>query len=421
MALPVELNSRPVFWLGAADARQSLELINGLYDQAATLNLKKELVSAVEVHDDSPIVVAWLDRRLRSSDPDEVRAEAAEGLAWHPIPAALAALDRAARHDVSRVRQEAAEALGDLKMPEAADTLIALAKSLDDHAARREAVEALGERPEPSALEALGAIAKQDADLDIQREAVETLGDVKDRRGVPLLMEIARKHPNPDVRREAVETLGDALPGEASVDLLKEIAREDPHPDVQAEAVETLGDIDRPDARAAVQDLMRTHKEPRVRVEAIETMVDHATSRETVQVLSDIIQKDTDIQVRREAVDRLHDVHDEAAKQVLIDLARTHADEDIRAEAVESLGDGEWAAALGDVLKQIALSDKSTRVQHEALDVLAGLPDGKGIDALIQIAREHTDQDTRKQALEVLMDSKHPRARAIFDRALQKP
>ena len=156
-SIPVDTKNAPVYWLGPAEAAQSLERVDALYGRASTLDLKNDLVAAVGVHDASPAVVAWLERRVDSRDPDGLRGDATEWIAWHPIAASVAALDRIARTDrASHVRQEAAEAFGDLAMPEAATALIALAQSLDDVKARQEAVEALGARPELEARDALG-------------------------------------------------------------------------------------------------------------------------------------------------------------------------------------------------------------------------------------------------------------------------
>jgi beta-lactamase regulating signal transducer with metallopeptidase domain/HEAT repeat protein len=357
LPLPFEANDRPIFWIGAADTASSLALIDGLYAGASTQDFKKDLVNTAGIHDDSPTVVTWLEQRVRGGDPDEVRAEAVEALAWHPIAASLAALERAARQDrVSRVRQEAAEALGDLAMPEAAPVLIALAKSLDDPEARREAIEALGERPEMAARDALGAIARDDADVEMQREAVETLGDFNDDRGVPVLREILRAHPRADVRREAIETL-----------------------------------------------------------------VDRATPADALALLREVIEREGDIDVRREAVERLADLKDDAGRALLIEVARTHASDDLRAEATESLADLKPSAEIVQALKQIAMSDRTLHVRSEAVETLADLADGQGIDALIEIARDHTDHDTRKKALEALTDSNHPKARKLFESILLKP
>ena len=68
---PVDTKNAPVYWLGPADAAQSLERVDALYGRASTLDLKNDLVAAVGVHDASPAVVAWLERRVASRDPDE--------------------------------------------------------------------------------------------------------------------------------------------------------------------------------------------------------------------------------------------------------------------------------------------------------------------------------------------------------------
>jgi HEAT repeat protein len=357
LPLPFEADDRPIFWIGAADTASSLAMIDGLYAAASAEQLKKDLVNTAGIHDDSPAVVAWLDQRVRGGDSDELRAEAVEALAWHPIQASLAALERAARQDrVSRVRQEAAEALGDLAMPEAAPVLIALAKALDDPDARREAIEALGERPEMAARDALGSIARDDANVDMQREAVETLGDFKDDRGMAILHDILRTHPRADVRREAIETIAD-----------------------------------------------------------------HATPADAVALLRDVMERDAEIDVRREAVERLADIKDDGGRALLIEIARTHASEDLRAEAAESLADLKPSPEIVQALKQIAMSDRALHVRNEAVEALMDLPDGQGIDALVEIARDHADHETRKKALEALTDSDHPKARKIFESILQKP
>ena len=93
----------------------------------------------------------------------------------------------------------------------------------------------------------------------------------------------------------------------------------------------------------------------------------------------------------------------------------------MRAEAVETLGECPPAPEITEILKGIAQRDTSQRVRDEAIETLSELEDGAGISALIELARSHSDEHTRRCALEALLESEHPRARAIFDRALAKP
>ena len=76
----------------------------------------------------------------------------------------------------------------------------------------------------------------------------------------------------------------------------------------------------------------------------------------------------------------------------------------------------ETAKILADIVRQ----DLEERVRKEALEALADLKDGQGIDALIEIARSHVEADMRKEALESLLESEHPEARKLFERALEK-
>ena len=71
--------------------------IDRLYKAAGTVYLQNDLIAVMGMHDASPTVVAWLEGRVASGDRDDLRAEATEWIAYHPIPRSIAALDRIAR------------------------------------------------------------------------------------------------------------------------------------------------------------------------------------------------------------------------------------------------------------------------------------------------------------------------------------
>lgn len=363
--LPIDLAGLSVFWLGSADTVPSLDHVDGLYARASTADLKKDLVGVVSLHDDSPRVVAWLERRLAGSDADDIRADAAEGLARHPIQASLRSLDRTARADRSmRVREEAAEALGDLKMPEATATLIDLVGTLETIEVRREAVEALGARevqPEAAGsqsdpLAALAEVASDDRDRGVQREAIEALGDTRDPRALEFLRRLAQTHADAELRREAMETLAEQL-----------------------------------------------------------------SASEAIAALREAIDNDRDVDMKRDAVERLAEIADARAREALVEVARSHKDVEVRAGAVESLADAMSAVETAKILADIVRQDLEERVRKEALEALSDLEDGQGIDALVEIARSHAEAEMRKEALESLLESEHPEARKLFERALEKP
>ena len=420
--LPVELDARPLIWLGQATAIESLPIVERLYASQASQREKGDLVTALGLHDDSVRVVPLLLKILTGSEAPSVRADAAERLGWHSVPASLAALERAARTDrAPEVRREAAETIGDLDLPEATPALISLARTLDDREARQEAVEALGQRPEATAREALVAIARTDRDVDVQREAVETLGELKDPQAVTALTDIARTHPTIDVRREAIEALGEAMPADQAVAFLARVARDDAHADVQREAVETLGEIKHAGALPALVEVARTHPRPDVRREAIETIRAAMPADEAAAFLAKVAREDGNVDVQREAVETLGELEGGRGIGEVAKIALTHPVVDVRREAIETLAEHAPHATAVDVLSRIVSGDSDEDVRRQALEGLAELSEGAGIPALLDVARSHPNRDLRAEALKHLVESEDPRARAVFERALAKP
>lgn len=356
------------------------------------------------------------------TDP-EARREAVEGLGQREDAKARTTLEAIAREDRREdVQREAVETLGELQDGRGSASLRELARQHPNAEVRREAIETLGETLAPSeAVAILTEAARNDRHPDVQREAVETLGEVGTTDARAAVIAIARTHPHPDVRREATETLGEAWPTDETVDVLAKIAREDDNPDVQREAVETLGEVGNGMGIGVVVELAVTHPHPDVRREAIETVAETLTPDEALRVLRDVIRNDASEDVRREAVETLGELHSAAAVTFLKEVARTHPDPEVRREAVETIGEAVPAPEAATLLGTILNEDRSTDVQHEALETLTELPGGAGIPVLIVAARGHKSREIRIEALKQLAESEDPRARAVFERALGTP
>jgi HEAT repeat protein/beta-lactamase regulating signal transducer with metallopeptidase domain len=403
--LPVELDGQPVVWLGDASTAQSLPVVQRLYG-SADAKTKEDLVRVLGVHDDSSLVVPALVGILNSDALTPIRAQATERLAWHPAPASLTALERAARSDRSTdVRREAAETIGELDMPGATPLLVSLTKTLDDREVRREAVEALGERPEPAAREALVNIVQTDRDMDVQREAVETLGELKDQAGLAAVQDIARSHANAEIRREAVESLAHLLAADQAIPQLARIAREDASVEVQREAVETLGEVKDPRAVAALIEIARTHPHAEVRREAIETIGDAMPGDEGIAFLARAAREDKDPDIQREAVETLGEIENGRGLAAVTEILKTHPGMDARREAIETLRDHLPPADAVTLLTRVAREDQSVEVQREAAESLGQVPDGAAVMALFDLARTHPQVDVRREAVETLGDA----------------
>lgn len=404
LALPVDLEDRPLLWLGTAGDEESIAQVQSLYD-AAPSDLKRDVVAAVGVHSTTRAVVPRLARWLTGDSPDETREEAAEWLGRHPDAVALSLLARAARGDrVSDVRREAAEAVGDMDLPAATDTLIALANTLPDEDARREAVEGLAQKPEPGALAAAFRIAESDNDTDMRREAVETLGEFPNRAGVPRLMELIRTSPSADVRSEAAETIGEAATTDDALRILGQVAREDHDSDVQREAVETLGEVDDPRASALLRELAQTSPVSDVRQEAVETLAESAPGPETTALLTRLAREDRNEDVQHEAIESLAEIGDSASLGFIAEVAKTHPSADLRRKAIETLGESLEPQESLRQLREISRTDRDPDVQRQAVETMGELPAELAVPALIDIARNHSNLEVRVEAIQTLGD-----------------
>jgi HEAT repeat protein/beta-lactamase regulating signal transducer with metallopeptidase domain len=410
--LPVDLGGHALLWLGAATDQQSLALVEPLYGAAPSPDMKEQVIDAIGVHGTSALVVPALERRLAANEPNNVRAQAAEWLGWHPLQPALALLARLARGDRSRdVRHEAAEAIGEMKLPAATDTLIALVRTLTDVDTRREAVEGLGQKDELKAREALAVVAREDRQSDVQREAVETLGELDGPEGIAALRNIVRSHPNPEVRREAVETLGETLAPAEAVPLLNTIATSDANSDVQREAIETLGEVGTNEARATVLAIAKSHPEPDVRREAVETLGQAWPSDDIVEELIRLAKNDRNPDVQREAVETLGEIDGSLGLGAVVELAMTHPHPDVRREAIETVGEHAAPAEALRILRDVIRNDQSSDVQREAVETLAEVEPGPAtIELLDSIARSARNQDVRVEAIETLGEMQDSRA-----------
>jgi HEAT repeat protein len=195
-------------------------------------------------------------RKALGSSNASVRAQAAESLGQlgSPEAANLEALGKAVSDSEPQVQKAAAEALGqvlsqDHEIPdEAALDYLKPALASPNVEVRREAVGALRGLRGAAPIQAAVQMA-DDADPGVQREAIESLGDLLSdadaetaKASLPVLQK-GLQSKDPGMRRQIVEALGGLHSIADQVVPLLAKAAEDPDPGVQREAVEALGRI----------------------------------------------------------------------------------------------------------------------------------------------------------------------------------
>jgi hypothetical protein len=209
MELHVDLRSKPLLWLGRADDDESVGLLKDLFDRQSSTELKKDLLTAVGIHQSSKEAFPFLVSVLKSEQADNIRSQAAFWLGQQNRSESLQVLMVVAQDDrSSKVKEQAVFAISQLSSDESTEALISLARNAKDTKVRAKAVFWLGQKASLKAVATLESIIADDEQTDVQRQALYALAQIHTSDGVDRLIKIARTHPNPRIRKQAIQCLG---------------------------------------------------------------------------------------------------------------------------------------------------------------------------------------------------------------------
>ena len=225
LSLHVDLEDAPLLWLGSADHPQSVSFLESIFSESKLREVKKHLIMAIGLHDESKNAISFLQRTLQGSENSEVREEAAFWLGQTDTDEARKTLLETVQSDESaRVREKAVFALSQMRGEESTDALITIAKSHRDRETRKKAAFWLGQKASEKAVGALKELAYKDEDTEVQKSALFALTQIHGGDSVTELIKIARTHPNPKIRKQAIFWLGQSEDPKA-LDALIEIIR----------------------------------------------------------------------------------------------------------------------------------------------------------------------------------------------------
>ena len=209
--MPFDPERLPIFWLYQAEDAQSLSILDNLYTSASQEKLKKRILTIAGLHGTSEKTVAFLEKVLKSTEPDGLRARAASELGDQDHERAVKLLHQAAKDDRSfDVRKYSVYGLEDINLASAADAMIDIAQNGKDREIRKKAIDCLADIASKKTAAALKNVAENDEDTDIQKRAVYALEDLPDDEGVPYLVDIAKTHRKLTIRKAAIYCLGDS-------------------------------------------------------------------------------------------------------------------------------------------------------------------------------------------------------------------
>ncbi|HEV8538138.1 MAG TPA: HEAT repeat domain-containing protein [Bacteroidota bacterium] len=209
LSLHVDLGVEPIFWLGVADYAESVTFLESVFSNINVIEIKKRLIMAIGLHNDSKDAISFLKRTLQGSGISEVREEAAFWLGQTNSEDARKILTETAWDDKSEdVREKAVFAISQMEGEASTDALISLAKTHRDMETRKKATFWLGQKASEKAVGTLKELVYKDEETEVQKSALFALTQQDDGEAVSDLVTIARTHPNPEIRKQAIFWLG---------------------------------------------------------------------------------------------------------------------------------------------------------------------------------------------------------------------
>ena len=375
----------PVYWLGRGNNEESLNFLRGLADSAPLNMLSERAVLGISLHDDQR-VASMLKNFIRTSQNQRIRSSS---VYW-----------------LGQIGGEQAF-LADLVRNEAEDMKV-----------RRQAAHAIGESRDRGAIAMLQTLFDSVKEPDVRRSIINAAGDNQDKEAaLAFLLKVARNDPDRQVRRSAVHQLGEfKLPN--IVDELNKIYANDADPEVKKAVLHALAETKSPGAQARLLELARKETNEDLRKRAIHVLAERGEA--AVDDLIGLYDSEAKPDVRRSILRSLAEIKATKVEDKLLAVASADENVELRRQAIRLLGERAGKRSLDFLSAAAQSSDGNTEVQIQAVRAISERKPDEAVPLLIKIAKTHSNQLVRKQAIRALGESGDPRAVEFFREVLAK-
>jgi HEAT repeat protein/TolA-binding protein len=284
----------------------------------------------------------------------------------------------------------------------------------EDIQVRTEALNALSQMDPAGALPSLRKVLerKDECNAMLRRNAVFILGRRTDAESSALLLSVAKTDPNTNVRSEAINFLA-RTPGEAGISALEEILRTEQDERIQRAAVRALMNSDNQRARASMRALIDRKDAPvNLRIEAISSLNSDRATQEDVKYLRELYGRAESDAMKRAIIDAVGRMGGAETDQWILSIARNNNESSsIRATAMSRLYRSN--ISIADLNKLYDAAD-SRDMRQQIISILQNRKEAEAADKLVDIVKNGTDINLRKQAINALQRKNDPRSAQLF-------
>ena len=272
------------------------------------------------------------------------------------------------------------------------------------------------------ALKILGR--KDDCSRDLRRNALFLIGERRGSNGtispaaIAALINVAKSDPSPDVRQTAVSFLGRTQSDDALA-ALEDLMKSSDDQSVQREAIRALARNPNPRARAEIKALVERYAaSEQLRITALDALNQDRATQEDIAWLQGLYGKVDSPRMRSRIINAMARLGGSQNEKWFSTLANNENESiEVRLEAVRRAGQPMDIAALGRLYDQTG----QRQLRMEIVRQLGNRKEAESIDKLADIAKNGTDPEVRKRAIDGLLNKKDERATKILLSLVDRP
>jgi len=291
----------------------------------------------------------------------------------------------------------------------------------EDQAVRSEALKAIAQT-DPASLPALvrRIVAKKDAcSAPLRRTAVLLLGQSGDNEGPAIFRDVALNDSEPEVRSAALQYLARS-PSDIAVNTLDEVLRTSTDPSVQRAAARALASNPNARAKQAVRSLIERSDAPeRLRMEAIGGFENsERATDDDAAYLRGVYNKIDNPRIKARIARVIGQLGGDQNDAWLMGLMRNNDEPlDVRTAALSRVASRKMP--IGDAVKLYGtVADREMRSQ--LINIYGQRTEPEATDKLLDIVKNDTDYNLRRQAIGALQRKNDPRATKLLLELIDK-
>jgi HEAT repeat protein len=258
---------------------------------------------------------------------------------------------------------------------------------------------ALQGRGDERAFKAIISLYDKTTDIQRLRKMIYLIGSSDFPESKNKMLQIAKGDKHPELRAEALFWLGQQHPSKETVEFLKDRVKNDPDPEVQNKALFSLSQQIDEKSLPFFIDIVKNHKEKRLRLDAIFWIGQKAPADKAIQILQDLAFNDPDEEIQRRAMFSISQVSKPKALPILMKIAKDNSRPRLREEAIFWVAQEGNSPEIINFLKDLIYNDPNVQIQKKALFSLTQVHDAVTEEDLLKIVKTHKNLELRLDAI----------------------